>query len=170
MKLAESTNGATPSVLQKMAAELNANNSVTGTYRKLVKECTDSKLQGVTNPRNRKQIIILQNKIKTKQQIRRDDIYNLCALAVEFDDFFWEIDLYPNLDAIIGLKDVLNHFDDLVTVLYDELCIILSYDTTFQLGDFYVSPISFLHLYFKRSSIVPLAFLVHDKKFKLSHT
>ena len=34
-------------------------------------------------------------------------------------------------------------FNDLLTLQSDEFQIILAYDTTFQLGDFYVSPILF---------------------------
>ena len=57
-------------------------------------------------------------------------------MAIEFDDFFLQVDLYPNIDAVIGLKDILDLYNDLLTVQYDELWIILSYDTTFQLGVF----------------------------------
>ena len=56
-----------------------------------------------------------------------------------------------------------------LTLQSDEFQIILAYDTTFQLGDFYVSPILFRHIYFIGSPIIPLAFLVHDQKYQVSH-
>ena len=57
-------------------------------------------------------------------------------------------------------------FYDLLTLQSEEFQIILAYDTTLQLGDFYVSPILFHHIYFQGSPIIPL---VHDQKFQVSH-
>ena len=82
---------------------------------------------------------------------------------------FWQIDLYPNLDAIIGLKDILDLFNEHLTVQSSEFQVTLAYDTTFQFRDFYVSPILFQHLYFEGSPLRPLVFLVHDGKYQLSH-
>ena len=47
--------------------------------------------------------------------------------------------------------------------------VILAYDTTFQLGDFYVSQLLFRHIYFDFSPIIPLAFLIHDGKCHMYH-
>ena len=60
-------------------------------------------------------------------------------------------------------------FNYLLTLQGSEFQLILAYDTTFQLGDFYVSPLLFRHIYFKGSPIIPLAFLIHDRKFQISH-
>ena len=121
------------------------------------------------NPRNREQIKNAQKQIKAKQCISRDDIYNLYVLALELDDFIWQIDIFPNLDCIVGLKDIMILFNDLLTLQSEEFQIILAYDMTFQLGDFYVSPLLFRHTYFEGTPIIPLAFLIHDRKFQLSH-
>ena len=51
----------------------------------------------------------------------------------------------------------------------EDFQLILAYDTTFQLGEFYVSPLLFRHIYFYGSPIIPLAFLIHDRKFQVSH-
>ena len=120
------------------------------------------------NPRNQQQVKNVQKQIRAKQRISRDDIYNLYALAIELDSFIWQIDIYPNLDSIIGLEDILNLVNDLLTLQSDEFQVILAYDTTFQLWDFYVSPILFRHIYFICSPIIPLAFLVHDQKYQVS--
>jgi len=45
----------------------------------------------------------------------------------------------------------------------------LSYDTTFQLGDFYVSPLLFRHTLFVESPVVPALFLIHERKFETAH-
>ena len=103
------------------------------------------------------------------QQISRDDIYNLYALALELDNFVWQNDIFPNLDSIIGLTDIINLFNDLLTLQSEDFQLILAYDTTFQLGDFYVSPLLLRHIYFNGSPIILLAFLIHDRKFQVSH-
>ena len=44
---------------------------------------------------------------------------------------------------------------------------LLSYDTTFQLGDFYVSSLLFRHTIFKESPVIPALFLIHERNFKV---
>ena len=44
--------------------------------------------------------------------------------------------------------------------------IILAYDTTFYLGN---SLCLFRHIYFVCSPIIPVAFLIHERKFQVSH-
>ena len=43
---------------------------------------------------------------------------------------------------------------------------LLSYDTTFKLGDFYVSPLLFRHTIFKEAPVIPALFLIHERKFQ----
>ena len=50
----------------------------------------------------------LQSNMQAKKHISRDDINNLCAMATEFENFFWQTDVFPTLDVIIGLKDILD--------------------------------------------------------------
>ena len=45
----------------------------------------------------------------------------------------------------------------------------MSYDTTFQLGDFYISVFSFRHTLFKESPVIPAAFMVHEREFQQCH-
>ena len=46
---------------------------------------------------------------------------------------------------------------------------LLSYDTTFQLGDFYVSPLLFRHTLFTERPCIPAMFLIHERKFTETH-
>ena len=46
---------------------------------------------------------------------------------------------------------------------------LLSYDTTFQLGDFYVSPLLCRQVIFKNSPVMPVLFLIHERKFQEVH-
>ena len=73
-----------PSVLNEIE---NTGNSVSGTYTKLVQQCSNPKQQGVLNPQNREEVQNVQKHINAKQHISHDDIYNLYVLALELDDF-----------------------------------------------------------------------------------
>lgn len=46
---------------------------------------------------------------------------------------------------------------------------LLSYDTTFQLGDCYVSPFIFRHTIFEEKPCIPAMFLIHERKFTETH-
>ena len=46
---------------------------------------------------------------------------------------------------------------------------ILSYDTTFSMGDFYVSPLLFKHCCFIQKPIIPALFLIHERKLQDHH-
>ena len=59
---------------------------------------------------------------------------------------------------------------ELEKVLYfdtTEQC--LSYDTTFQLGDFYVLALFFRHIIFRENPCMPALFLIHERKFQQHH-
>ena len=58
---------------------------------------------------------------------------------------------------------------DRVLLLNSPSAQLLSYDTTFQLGDFYVSVLCFRHTLFKEAPVIPAAFLVHERKFEEHH-
>ena len=67
--------------------------------------------------------------------------------------FVWKITTFPDLVCVCGLKELLNEADR----------VILSYDTTFQLGDFYVSLLIFRHIIFKERPCIPAMFLLHER-------
>ena len=88
-----------PSVMKENNKKLESGTSVSNTYTSLVQKCNTSNVQGVLNPKNREQVRYVQKQILRNQQIIRDDIYNLHALALELDNFTWQIDIYPNLNS-----------------------------------------------------------------------
>jgi len=47
--------------------------------------------------------------------------------------------------------------------------VLLSYDTIFKLGDFYLFPILFNHVLFVDALVMPAVFLVHEWKFQGVH-
>lgn len=100
--------------------------------------------------------------------LSREDLYNLIQLSSHLDGFVKHVTLYPDLVCIISLPEMITQFNQLVDVKSTEQ-LFLSYDTTFNLGDCYVSAIVFKHILFKETPLVPLAFLIHDRKFGSVH-
>ena len=64
---------------------------------------------------------------------------------------------------MVALPEIIETFKDIIELKSDEP-VYLVYDTTFNLGDCYVSPIVFKHVLFEESPLVPLAFLIHERK------
>lgn len=69
------------------------------------------------------------------------------------------------IQCIYALPEMIDTFVELIQSNADSpVCVV--YDTAFNLGDCYVSPLVFRHVLFKNTPWIPLAFLVHDKKFR----
>ena len=62
----------------------------------------------------------------------------------------------------------MEEFDRVLTLDSDSPQLI-SYDTTFKLGDFYVSVLAFRHTLFTECPVIPAAFLIHERKFRECH-
>ncbi|CAG2237568.1 unnamed protein product [Mytilus edulis] len=89
-------------------------------------------------------------------------------LSSHLDGFVKQLTLYPDLVAVVSLPEIITQFNQLLDVKSDEQ-LYLSYDTTFNLGDCYVSAIVFKHILFKETPLIPLAFVIHDRKFGSVH-
>ncbi len=89
-------------------------------------------------------------------------------LAFDLGSFVKVIMTYPDLIVICGHEKLLIELNNLLQIdsIQPQL---LSYDTTFQLGDFYLSPLLFRHTLFLRSPVIPALFLIHERKFQLVH-
>ena len=121
----------------------------------------------VYTPRNLKQIQNLRQAHLTKKRISHDTLYNIHEIAFDIPNFIWKITTFPDLVCICGLKDILSEFERVLNL--KSKCQLLSYDTTFQLGDFYVSPLVFRHSLFEENPCIPAMFLIHERKFTETH-
>ena len=129
-------------------------------YRKMV--CTDQvdgHMQGIANPRNKKQVKNVQQKKTEGSMLNRDDLYNLIQLSSHLDGFVKHVTLYPDLVCIISLPEVITQFNQLVDVKSTEQ-LFLSCDTTFNLGDYYVSAIVYFFYFFFNSAIFNILYRI----------
>lgn len=119
-------------------------------------------------PRNSTQINNLQQRERQKIRLTHDAIYNLHEIAYDLEDYVKIITTYPNLLIVCGLNQQIKELNAVLQVDSD-LPQLLSYDTTFQLGDFYLSPLLFRHTMFSSSPVIPVLFLIHERKFQSVH-
>ena len=64
--------------------------------------------------------------------------------------------------VICGLDSVINELEAILQIKESQLPQLLSYDTTFKLGDFYLSPLLFRHILFSGPPVVPALYLIHE--------
>ena len=103
-----------------------------------------------------------------EKRISQDSMYNLHEISYDLPQFVWLIQTFPDLVCVCGIKEILDQLDR-VLLIESANPQLLSYDTIFQLGDFYVSTLLFRHTIFKESPVIPALFLIHERKFQTTH-
>ena len=159
-----------PHVLQQVRN--TAANSSKNIYRSMVSSAAHvSQATPVTAaPRNVEQVRNAKKALKNKARLSRDALYNLHEFAYD-SQFVHRIVTFPDLSVTCYNPTIVDMFNGLLafTSDCDKPTIILTYDTTFNLGDFYVSVLLFRHTDFDPSPIVPLAYLIHERKLQSTH-
>ena len=101
-------------------------------------------------PTDLRQLQNFRSKHLNESRISRDNLYNLHKIAYDTSGFAHKIITYPDLACICGLDQILKKANQILQL--KETGQLLLYDTTFQLGDFYVSELySFAIQSLKRS-------------------
>ena len=137
-------------------------------YKKEVAEANCLSQQVPTHmPRDLKQLQNLCFKHLNNSRISKDDLYNLHEIAYDTNDFLQRIITYPDLACLCGLQQILKETNQILQL--KETGQLLSYDTTFQLGDFYVSALLLRHIIFEENPCIPLMLLIHERKFTETH-
>lgn len=155
-----------PSVLTKLKQK-NLETPINVYQEESSKLCPSSH-QAVLKPRDLKQV---QNSIqisRTEKRLSQDEIYNLTVLAHDLKGYITEITVYPDLKCFFGLSDLMFEFNRLLQ-MKSKFVLYCSYDTTFKLGDFYLTPMVFRHVLFEESPVIPLAFMLHKRKYQTLH-
>ena len=84
----------------------------------------------------------IREEARIEERPTKDAITNLQAMSYEDEGFIHYIATYPNLVCIAGLEEMLMHLGSILQMVPKEEQL-LSYDTTFSMGDFYVSVLLF---------------------------
>lgn len=156
-----------PSVLRSLEEECKVT-STAKAYRNRITQVPPPTHLPVKQPRNTTQVKNIRSKILRRQRLSHDALYNLHELAADMPDFIHVIRTHPDLVCVCGQKALLQELDRLLLVSSPSPQL-LSYDTTFQLGDFYVSTLAFRHTLFQEAPVIPACFLIHERKFQACH-
>lgn len=155
-----------PSVLRELQETIQSPSVV---YKKSISSSLCSpQHQAVLIPRNSKQVSNMQSLQRQKIRLTHDAIYNLHELTYDIPEFVYKIVTFPDLIIVCGMKSLLRECDRLLSIKMTAPQL-LSYDTTFQLGDFYVSALLFRNTLFKSSPVMPIMFVIHERKLKSTH-
>ena len=87
-------------------------------------------------------------------------------LGYHLEGFVHEIKVFPDLLANLSLPEMLGVFFQLLDIDDTSFSVCMGYDTTFNLGDFYDTPLIFRHVLFESKPSISLAFLVHERKYQ----
>jgi hypothetical protein len=157
-----------PSVIKKLA--LATSHEMPGNVYKKAISTADCPVnyQPHCVPRNLQQVSSIQHHERQKNRLTHDAIYNLHELSYDLGSFVRIIKTYPDLMIICGLDKIVEDLN-MVLKVDSDLPQLLSYDTTFQLGDFFVSPLLYRQVIFTKSPVIPALFLVHERKFQGVH-
>ena len=113
-------------------------------YRRSITNKTPTSHLSVLQARNSQQVENRRNKKLREQRISHDSLYNLHEIALDMPEFVYKIKTYPDMLCICGHKAILDELDR-VLLLQSPSPQLMLYDTTFRLGDFYVSVLTFRH-------------------------
>ncbi|CAM4845793.1 unnamed protein product [Rotaria magnacalcarata] len=121
----------------------------------------------VEAPRNAAQCQYRRQKYLKNQKITCDEIKNLILLSYELNGFYKLLQPQPEASIVLMHDQMKQQFANLLTKTKE--IIPPYYDTTFSLGEIYVSILGYRHVMLSEKPILPLAILMHDSKRELVH-
>ena len=152
-----------PAILKKIK-ESSGSGTARKVYQTLIEEGNPSSSTSV--PRDQEQVRNALKASRRKFRLSRDALYNLHEIAYD-TDFVRHITSHPDLTLVMWMDETIQVFRD---TLRKTNCVQrLSYDTTFCLGDFYVSVLLFSETEFMNEPVIPLAFMIHERKTTKTH-
>lgn len=122
----------------------------------------DSKIQGINVPRNEKQIENFKCRVRNNK-LSLAALYALHVLVGQLDSYILSIRTAPDLEVIVGNKELFKELNRFLRL--KELDNEMFYDTSFNLGHFYVSIFTIQHPMFKERPVGAIAFMLHKRKF-----
>lgn len=151
-----------PSVIEEQKTLLNKPPHKTYKMLKMETENIPSCILPVLSPRDGKQVTNTVLREREKKLPSRDDIIGIMLLNDELEGFIKKFVLIPEFYCIFASDETLNYFKSLCNSHPEKIQ--LFYDTTFNLGDFYISVLLYTHPLFHGNPVIPVAFIMHHLK------
>ena len=124
--------------------------------------------ESTLKPRNPRQVKNAQFAARQEQRYTQDDLFNLVELAQDIPGYIHRVFLVPELGVVLAHRGMLQELRAVLSIPGAQPQL-LSYDTTYNLGDFYVSPMLFRHVLFEEAPVMPAAFLIHERRTQFAH-
>ena len=128
------------------------------------KEAVNSNLY----PRNMKQFQNLKQISNNEKKISKDELDSVHLLYFELK-LVHQINTVPDIRIISYENDLIEEINNLLKYSKKEK-IFFVYDTTFNMCNYFVSPLCARFSMLEDDPTVPLAFFIHESKNELSHT
>ena len=84
------------------------------------------------------------------------------------DGYIAEIKTLPDLHVTAAHPELISEFDCLIQMIGED-AVCLLYDTTFEMGDYYISTLAFKHFMFKSWPVIPLSYMIHERRKQNCH-
>ncbi|KAM8977377.1 LOW QUALITY PROTEIN: uncharacterized protein RCH25_043863 [Pelodytes ibericus] len=147
-----------PTVLSNIPTQMAKNPSVIP-KKPIVETTPNSKHMMVQLPKNVDQ---MTNQYECrKRKISQDDICSVYELHFALENFVKNYGLVPEFNVVLALPAIIRVFEQLCSISSHP---VLYYDTTFHVGDFYVTPLLFRCTFFEEEPCIPLAAIIHQGK------
>ena len=156
-----------PSVIYTITEEV-VNEIPYKVYKQMVQKGINGHDQVVLNQRDLKRVSNVKTRVDKQRRLSHDDVYNLVERGYHLSDYVRNLTIFSDLLCMVASKDALQELEQLLQVKSAQP-IALFYDTTFNICDFYVSPLTVKHILFTNEPSIPVAFLVHERKYQIHH-
>ena len=157
-----------PSVLHNIREGKANGDGAKQTYSEM---CTGIQphLMHVLTPRDTEQVLNVRRRENQAKRIGKDEVINMYIAAHQLVDYVKCIELFPELVVVFGNESLLKEMASMIEVVGSDGKMYVGYDTTFNLGDFYVSIVTCRHFMFRSEPILPIMFMLHSRKFNEMH-
>ena len=108
----------------------------------------------------------MRYKINKEKSIGDDAFFNVNVIGKELTCVKW-IQSQPHLVIITADDQLIEETNNLLTEFNGH--VLFSYDTTFQIGDFFVTPLLCRHPFLENDVAFPIPYFYHDSKAELAH-
>ncbi|KAK0417662.1 hypothetical protein QR680_013134 [Steinernema hermaphroditum] len=126
-------------------------------------------------PKDKRQVKNIKQGVDLEKRLSRDGLYNIISFHkyLRFEDcdesFIDQLAVGDRLSCRMFAAPLIKEFLTVASSLPKGKVMQLTYDTQFEVGDYYLSTLTYRHPLFKGNPIIPLAYVVHDRRYSRDH-
>ena len=121
---------------------------------------------GILNPRDRKMLENIRSKVLNMNRFSPDALSNIVELYYHIPGFIRKVEIVPDFNCVLISDEMVSLLSNL---LANKIQVTFAYDTTFNIGDYYVSTLVTRHIHFENDPVIPVGFMLHERKLFSTH-